>query len=913
MSHEGYPEALYFLQNLDTLVVEIEKVDELWEGRRLPLVRTSDYDACWSALPDETGLFLKKNGVRFRVEAKPGPKRQCTYTYQLGSEQHTVETTYEALVVAKITFSAFLAKLTTQEQNFHPQVLRQMFVDRFLSKVPKAWCEVILVRDLLHGDDSKLEIPREGPNLPNIYNALNDPTNIRVVLIKPALEANSPIQCSLHQVRLDSLPDFEALSYVWGDPTAREEILLEGERISVTQNLYFALKGLRHRYSDRIMWIDAICINQSDFQERQAQVAQMDVIYRQATGVVVWLGPETNTSSRLFEELDHMLQVMGPLARAIPRVPVWEGVEYPMAMGVNFAETQAGPMGKDCPECMGLPFSALRLDLSPDARQGLDESIKAHNRALHTHRLSEQGSHAREQLIAQEENCLKLLQRPYWDRMWVLQEVILARKLTVQCGRKSADWGFFHGTTAATLRLTKKTCLGGPFSLGYPFILMNQLQKRVSNITPFMFLQSNTQAMESLSSDPLATYLSITASAQATNPLDKVYGLLGLLPHGSVARKEFQPNYIQSPKILFIRVVKYFLATKGNLLVLTARPSKQSSKFTDFLPDLPSWAPDWTAEPDTASNVISLGPFSNFHTRSLFRATIPQAGPGGGTRLNTTIFNAGLEVDLEHALRFSHFDAMLHVYGLEVGRITSIFRSMRKPAEIRAMQDIGPSQIFEPSEIEEITKNPEPMKKFIKSMINQSWVARWNACHHALGDTYGPTGQPMQEAFWRTLCLDRFYDTFGLPSRLARIPQLTGPTAAAELFNYPRGPFDCQFPPQNPRDEEWIMTYISSQLRDGLAAFNTDFHGMLLPFFVTDNGYIGLGHPDAAVGDMVAVLRGGPVPYVLRGNKENHTLVGECYVHGIMDGELFQQQQQQQTQDKDEGNYQGGLTEFQIL
>ncbi|KAK6845707.1 hypothetical protein PG995_015817 [Apiospora arundinis] len=468
MPREDYLKALCFLQNLDTLVVEIEKV-ELWEGRRLPLVRTSDFDGCWSAFPDETGLFLKKNGARFRVEAKPVPKPQCTFTYRLGLEQRTVETTYEALIVAKITFAAFLAKLTTKEQNFHPQVLRQMFVDRFLSKVPKAWCEVILVRDLHHGDDSKLEIPREGPNLPKIYNALNDPTNIRVVLIKPALEANSPIQCYLHQVRLDSLPDFEALSYVWGDPTAREEILLEGERISVTQNLYFALKGLRHRDSDRIMWIDAICINQSDLEERQAQVAQMDVIYRQATGVVVWLGPETNSSSRLFTELDHMLRVMGPpLARAIPRVPVWEGVEYPMAMGVNFSETQAGPMGKDCPECMGAPFSALRLDLSPDARQGLDESVKAHNRALHTHRLSEQGSHTREQLLAQEENCLKLLQRPYWDRMWVLQEVILARKLTVQCGRKSVDWGFFHGTTAAMLRLAKKTCLGALSVLAIP-------------------------------------------------------------------------------------------------------------------------------------------------------------------------------------------------------------------------------------------------------------------------------------------------------------------------------------------------------------------------------------------------------------------------------------------------------------
>lgn len=156
----------------------------------------------------------------------------------------------------------------------------------------------------------------------------------------------------------------------------------------------------------------------------------------------------------------------------------------------------------------------------------------------------------------------------------------------------------------------------------------------------------------------------------------------------------------------------------------------------------------------------------------------------------------------------------------------------------------------------------------------------------ACGDMYKHTGQTLQEAFWRTLFLDWFYDTFGNPPKLARISVSGGPFTARKLFNHlgainrdGKGLLDYPFPPQTKEDRKRIQDYMHAQCHDSKEAFNTDIHGMELPFIITENGWICIGHPKAAVGDTVAVLRGGSVPYILREYSEGHILVGEWYVH----------------------------------
>jgi ankyrin repeat protein len=104
---------------------------------------------------------------------------------------------------------------------------------------------------------------------------------------------NDPIQCELFESKLappEDVEDFAALSYTWGGNSRPCEITINGSKMRVTKNAYLALRDLRYRERNRILWIDALCINQNDDKERGQQVQQMGSIYRKAERVLVWLG-----------------------------------------------------------------------------------------------------------------------------------------------------------------------------------------------------------------------------------------------------------------------------------------------------------------------------------------------------------------------------------------------------------------------------------------------------------------------------------------------------------------------------------------------------------------------------------------------------------------------------------------------
>lgn len=102
------------------------------------------------------------------------------------------------------------------------------------------------------------------------------------------------IQCSL------IIPQAElehgALSYVWGFSSKAVPINLDGFKIPVTQNLEYALRYPRRQTQPRRIWVDAVCINQADLDERSKQVSRMKNIYQQAFNVVIWLGEENEPS-----------------------------------------------------------------------------------------------------------------------------------------------------------------------------------------------------------------------------------------------------------------------------------------------------------------------------------------------------------------------------------------------------------------------------------------------------------------------------------------------------------------------------------------------------------------------------------------------------------------------------------------
>lgn len=99
------------------------------------------------------------------------------------------------------------------------------------------------------------------------------------------------LECTLRVVNISSQPSYEALSYTWGDSKRTNTIRTNGtNEIKIGKNLYSALRCLRQKREILTIWVDAICIDQSNVRERSEQISLMGDVYRQATSVLVWLG-----------------------------------------------------------------------------------------------------------------------------------------------------------------------------------------------------------------------------------------------------------------------------------------------------------------------------------------------------------------------------------------------------------------------------------------------------------------------------------------------------------------------------------------------------------------------------------------------------------------------------------------------
>ena len=123
--------------------------------------------------------------------------------------------------------------------------------------------------------------------------------HIRVLTLLPG-RPGALIRCSLEVLpAYTDLPQeyaYEALSYAWGCEAHKSLVFCDGRPLSVTRDLAVALWHLRQEDTPRRLWIDQICINQEDLDERAAQVKLMDFVYKHSTRVIIWLGPESTTT-----------------------------------------------------------------------------------------------------------------------------------------------------------------------------------------------------------------------------------------------------------------------------------------------------------------------------------------------------------------------------------------------------------------------------------------------------------------------------------------------------------------------------------------------------------------------------------------------------------------------------------------
>jgi hypothetical protein len=130
---------------------------------------------------------------------------------------------------------------------------------------------------------------------PYIYTPL-PADHIRLLYVPPQLNSPRTLSCKLKIFSLHERPQYEALSYAWGTEQPFEHIVCNGAKLPVTPHLLEGLRSISKAIFVQWLWIDAICINQSDDIEKASQVMQMWQIYSAASRVVVWMGPSDVTA-----------------------------------------------------------------------------------------------------------------------------------------------------------------------------------------------------------------------------------------------------------------------------------------------------------------------------------------------------------------------------------------------------------------------------------------------------------------------------------------------------------------------------------------------------------------------------------------------------------------------------------------
>ncbi|EKG22465.1 Heterokaryon incompatibility [Macrophomina phaseolina MS6] len=260
------------------------------------LVKLPRFDTEWDIVPDANGPFRDDCNRRVRVANR------------FVTDDDLACSRYGAACIVFFVWIKFLSMPTLQEGTPPSIVWRRL--DHVWGRLkPEIQPHVRNELSKLKAQD---EIGQTDPNPSDAFRYFpleSDPTAIRVVVLLPSQKRYSDIRCYLCNTALSRNPAYEALSYVWAEIPGKRPIRVEHPQHSQTQtfwataNLESALRHLRQPDRIRVIWIDALCINQEDIGERTQQVKQMDKIYQKAKEVIVWLGPESDTSR---EAMDFM-------------------------------------------------------------------------------------------------------------------------------------------------------------------------------------------------------------------------------------------------------------------------------------------------------------------------------------------------------------------------------------------------------------------------------------------------------------------------------------------------------------------------------------------------------------------------------------------------------------------------------
>ncbi|KAI1739551.1 heterokaryon incompatibility protein-domain-containing protein [Xylaria scruposa] len=300
--------------------------------------------------------------------------------------------------------------------------------------------------------------------------------------------------------------DYTAISYMWGSPEDTKTITINGIPVTVGQNLAAALKCLRSSRVDKV-WVDAVCINQDDADERNAQVMRIRDIFGQSLAVTVWLGEDEMSGTGLCSWVDTLFDKLR-LCNTILETHGKQTLEA--ALGID---VKAWKSNHKYEELEGFPFSedALYFDNEWLADSDADNE-------------DEVGPPRFRDVVAL--TLFRLAQNRYWTRLWIIQE------LAISPSRSTVNWGNSSISLRVVLTLASIFCnniLDGIASDSRVVTDMSPFLQLLNSIGQWQksgVLSSKEDGLKGTALDDLRC---LAKSAQCTLSHDKVFGLLGLL------------------------------------------------------------------------------------------------------------------------------------------------------------------------------------------------------------------------------------------------------------------------------------------------------------------------------------------------------------------------------------------------
>ena len=642
------------------------------------------------------------------------------------------------------------------------------------------------------------------------------------------MDRDGGIQCKLLPFCLYSpaCPSFSTLSYVWGHEDITENspsITINGQPWRVLPTVYPILEAIcdSSRFGKSFwFWIDSICINQADDQERASQVQLMRDLYKKSSLTIVWLGERCATSDTAIDFLNKLYH----------------------------------------------------------HRHVIQGSAKIHGRGIPadvTDLHSEAGWKALEQLLV----------RPWFVRVWTLQEFVLSDSVDFYCGPlKRIRRNHLHQAVYAIWNCFPRRYIPDTAWLS---------AWRRRRLFQWSVEIPDTAFDERM---PLPALMAFTGDYKWTDPRDRIYSMLGLT--SEVDRRIVgNPSYTSPVQKVYLDYVTSFIDTRQNLDIICF-----AHLFTPIDDTLPSWVPDWRrpVDPNTIPLIVSQSAFRHVgNFRPLHRKAPSGRHPG------LTYEASGKEAA---QTRFSSDGLKLICCGHFLDFVDGLGITM--PLD------------YSEATTDDRTSAPSPDASLIVSggrrLREQTiFVQSTSQAHLPLADTPASNQKvpntPPRDLFdeiLRTTVLDRG-DTYihsPVPTEfrtdfLSAASQFEGDEKKLGQFGrWFNGNKDLLIRGETVGSIVAAATRSSSadlteEVFDGwesfLARHKSVVKHMQRRLSTTADGHVGLMPKRAQKGDAIAILLGCSVPVVLRRiddgrEAEEYQFIGEAYVHGFMNGEIFE-------------------------